>query len=392
MSEMNRLLKTIEEDVFETRRCLHQIPEPGLEEYKTSKWLQDKLSSLGVPYEVVDNTGIIALIKGKNPRKTIAFRADIDALSVSEESDFEVHSTHNGFMHACGHDGHMSMLIGLANLLTRDTVEVNDDIVMIFQPAEEGPGGAENIVKSGILKKYGVDEIYGVHIFPGIEQGKIALCPGPMMAMTGEFDIDIVAKSAHGAMPHTGIDGLVIASECLLGLQTIASRNVEPTDPVVLTIGKVVGGERRNIIAGNVRMEGTLRTFSQEVYNKMVSRMKTYLSGIASAYEIEIKLEVRDMYPPVVNDVNLFDEFWKICGDKCELIKPQMISEDFSYYQEAVPGLFYFVGSYNETKGHVYPLHSSRFNFDNKVLMDGIESYIRLLSAKGSISLSESIK
>lgn len=389
---MNRLLKIIEEDVFNTRRCLHQIPEAGLEEYKTSKWLQDKLSSLGVPYEIVNGTGIIALIKGKSPRKTIAFRADIDALSVVEESSYEAHSTHEGFMHACGHDGHMSMLIGLAILLTSEGVEIKDDIVMIFQPAEEGPGGAENIVKSGMLKKYGVDEIYGIHVFPGIEQGKIALCPGPMMAMTGEFDIDIIAKSAHGAMPHTGIDGLVIASECLLGLQTIASRNIEPTDPVVLTIGKVVGGERRNIIAGNVRMEGTLRTFSQEVYNKMVNRMRTYLSGIASAYEIEIKLVVRDMYPPVVNDVNLFDEFWKINSDKCELIKPQMISEDFSYYQEAVPGLFYFIGSFNETKGHIHPLHSSKFNFDDSVLMDGIESYIGLLSAKGSILLPDSKK
>lgn len=389
---MNRLLKIIEDDVFETRRQLHQIPEPGLEEYKTSKWLQDKLLSLGVPFEIVDNTGIVAVIKGKNPRKTIAFRADIDALSVTEESSFESHSSHDGFMHACGHDGHMSMLIGLAILLSNGTVEVNDDIVLIFQPAEEGPGGAENIVKSGILKKYGVDEIFGIHIFPGIEQGKIALCSGPMMAMTGEFDIDIVAKSAHGAMPHTGIDGLVVASECLLGLQTIASRNVDPTDPVVLTIGKVVGGERRNIIAGNVRMEGTIRTFSPKVYNKIVDRMNTYLSGIASAYEIDIKLEVRDMYPPVINDVNLFDEFWKINSDRCELIKPQMISEDFSYYQEAVPGLFYFIGSYNETKGHVFPLHSSKFNFDNNVLLDGIESYIKLLSAKGSITLSESIE
>lgn len=387
---MNRLLKTMEEDICNTRRALHQIPEPGLEEYKTSKWLQDKLSSLGVSYEIVDNTGIIAFIKGKSPSKTIAFRADIDALSVVEESNFEAHSTHKGYMHACGHDGHMSMLIGLAGFLSQDVVDVNDDIVMIFQPAEEGPGGAENIVQSGILKKYGVDEIYGIHIFPGTEQGKIALCPGPMMAMTGEFDIDIIAKSAHGAMPHTGIDGLVVASECLLGLQTIVSRNIEPTDPVVLTIGKVVGGERRNIIAGNVRLEGTLRAFSQGVYNKMVNRMKTYLDGIASAYEIEIELVVRDMYPPVVNDVNLFNEFWKINGDKCELIKPQMISEDFSYYQEAVPGLFYFIGSYNEKEGHTYPLHSSKFNFDNGVLMDGIKSYIELLKAKGSIVISES--
>lgn len=389
---MNRLLKIVEEDVLYTRRCLHQIPEPGFEEYKTSKWLQDKLSSLGVPYEIVDNTGIIAFIEGKSPRKTIAFRADMDALSVFEESSFEAHSAHNGFMHACGHDGHMSMLIGLASVLTHDTVEVIDDVILIFQPAEEGPGGAENIVKAGILKKYGVDEIYGVHIFPGIEQGKIALCPGHMMAMTGEFDIDIISKSAHGAMPHTGIDGMVIASECLLGLQTIVSRNMEPSDPVVLTIGKVVGGERRNIIAGNVRMEGTLRAFSQSVYNKMVHRMKTYLNGIASAYEVEIKLVVRDMYPPVVNDVNLFDEFWKINSDKCELIKPQMISEDFSYYQQAVPGLFYFIGSYNEKEGYIYPLHSSKFNFDNSVLMDGIETYIGLLNAKGSVLLPESNK
>lgn len=373
--------------IFEDRKALHLIPEAGFNEYKTSAYLQNELSKLGIEFEMVAGTGIVALLKGISPTKTIAFRTDMDGLSVKEESTFEQHSTHENFMHACGHDGHMSMMLGLARALSSDEVKLIDDVLLIFQPAEEGPGGAEIMVKEGVLDKYNVSEIYGIHVFPAVEQGKIGLCPGPMMAMTGEFDIDIYGKSAHGAMPHTGVDAIVIASEVVLGLQTIVSRNVSPINPAVLTVGKLEAGERRNIIAGKARLEGTIRSFNKAVYNQVKTRINDYVKGIALAYDVVIEIEFRDMYPPVINDQRLFSEFVNFHGDKCEVIEPQMISEDFSYYQEKVPGLFYFVGTYNKEKDYVYPLHSSKFNFDNQILLDGLESYINILIYKGSIQI-----
>ncbi|MDH8677582.1 M20 family metallopeptidase [Fusibacter bizertensis] len=381
------ILEQLKEKVYEDRKALHLIPEAGFCEYKTSAYIQNVLKELDVEYELVGGTGIVALFKGISPTQTLAFRTDMDGLSVKEESSFETHSTHDNFMHACGHDGHMAMMLGLARVLSSSDVKIVDNILLIFQPAEEGPGGAEVLVNEGILEKYNVSEIYGIHVFPSVAQGKIGLCPGPMMAMTGEFDIDIYARSAHGAMPHTGIDGIVIASEVILGLQSIVSRNISPINPAVLTIGKMDAGERRNIIAGKARLEGTIRAFDKVVYNQIKTRMTKYLAGIEAAYEVKIEIEYRDMYPPVVNDQRLFTEFVNFHGVQCEVIEPQMISEDFSYYQEKVPGLFYFVGTYNEEKDYVYPLHNSKFNFDNRILLDGMQSYINILTYKGSIQI-----
>lgn len=381
------ILEQLKGKIFEDRKALHLIPEAGFNEYKTSTYLQNELNKLGIEFEIIAGTGIVAFLKGLSPTQTIAFRTDMDGLSVKEESTFEAHSQHENFMHACGHDGHMSMMLGLARALSSDDIKLIDNVLLIFQPAEEGPGGAEVLVQEGILEKYNVSEIYGIHVFPAVEQGKIGLCPGPMMAMTGEFDIDIIAKSAHGAMPHTGIDGIVIASEVVLGLQSIISRNISPISPAVLTVGKMEAGERRNIIAGKARLEGTIRAFDKSVYNQIKTRISGYLKGIEIAYDVKIETEYRDMYPPVVNDQKLFSEFVNFHGVKCDVIDPQMISEDFSYYQEKVPGLFYFIGTYNEEKDYIYPLHNSKFNFDNNILLDGLESYINILTYKGSIQI-----
>jgi len=381
------VIESIKKEVFEDRKALHLIPEPGFEEIKTSKYIRDVLSTLGIDYESVGGTGIVAYIKGTSPTKTIAFRTDMDGLSVTEESSYKYHSQHKQFMHACGHDGHMAMMLGLARLLKNPNVTLLDNVVMIFQPAEEGPGGAEVIVKEGILKKYGVDEIYGIHVFPEIKQGRIGLKSGPMMAMTGEFDIEVIAKSAHGAMPHIGTDGIIIASEIVLGLQTIVSRNISPISPAVLTIGRMACGERRNIIAGRAKLEGTIRAFDKAVYNRVKDRMTQYVEGIAHCHDVTINLSFVDMYPPVINDEILFNDFFSHHADRCDIIEPQMISEDFSYYQEVIPGLFYFIGTYNEEKSYVYPLHHSKFNFDDQVLLNGMETYKNILLYRGSIEL-----
>ncbi len=381
------IIESIKMDVFQDRKALHLIPEPGFKEVKTSSYIKSVLDALGIVHESIGGTGIVAYIQGTSPTKTIAFRTDMDGLSVTEESSYKYHSQHENFMHACGHDGHMAMMLGLARLLKQPNVTLIDNVVLIFQPAEEGPGGAEVIVKAGILKKYSVDEIYGIHVFPEISQGRIGLKAGPMMAMTGEFDIEIIAKSAHGAMPHIGTDGIVIASEIVLGLQTIVSRNISPINPAVMTIGRMESGERRNIIAGRAKLEGTIRAFDKAVYNRVKDRMKQYVEGIAQAYDVTINVSFVDMYPPVINDEKLFNAFISHHEGLCDIIEPQMISEDFSYYQEKVPGLFYFIGTYNEEKSFIYPLHNSKFNFDDQILLNGMETYKNILVYRGSITL-----
>lgn len=372
--------KELTMDVLRFRRDLHKIPEAGLEEIKTSQYLQSVLKSLSIDFEVVIGTGILAYIKGSDPKRTIAFRTDIDGLSVTEESTFEVHSEHKGFMHACGHDGHMAMMLGFAKWVSENPSEIMDNILLIFQPAEEGPGGAEPIVKEGYLKKYNVDEIYGIHLYPVVPEGKFGLKSGAMMAMTGEVDIDIKALSAHGAQPHEGIDAVVISAQLITALQSIVSRNISPIKSSVLTIGRLESGERRNVISGFARLEGTMRAFDKTVYETFKKRIIEILEGFKVSYNIDYEIEIRDMYPPVINDSRLYEQFLKINGeDRCVILEPQMISEDFSFYQEAVPGLFYFVGTYNEALGYVYPLHHSKFNFNNQVLMNGIESYVNVI-------------
>lgn len=372
-------------EMIRIRQALHEIPELGNLEHKTSEFIQKKLKSMGVPFEVVLDTGIVALIKGKSSKRVVAFRADMDALPVSEETGVPYASKHNGCMHACGHDAHMAMLIGLAEALTSDHMEVVDDIVLIFQPAEEGPGGAKRIVELGIFEKYGIQEIYGIHVYPELEQGKFSSCPGAMMGMVGEFDIEIKASSAHGAMPHTGNDAMIVAAECVMGIQTIISRNIDPMEGAVLTVGKLNSGERRNIIAGSAVLEGTIRAFDPTVYETMMLRLDALIRGLEISYGVEIKLTTKDLYPSIQNDKDLFDAFKSLYAEKVVLQKPQMISEDFSFYQRKVPGLFYFLGTGNKDLGYVYPLHHSKFNLDGSVLMLGVESYLDILKSKAAI-------
>jgi amidohydrolase len=373
-----------ESRISEIRRDLHRIPEPAYKEFKTSQYIYDALVALeGAEVEKgIAETGVSAYFKGKEGKRTIAFRCDIDALSIPEMNDIDFKSEHEGFMHACGHDSHMTIALGLAMKVSQMKEKLSDNILIFFQPAEEGPGGAKPMIEEGLLKKYSVDQIYGLHVFPEIEEGKIATRKGPLMAMAGEIDIEIITKSGHGAMPHLGNDGVIVASQLINQLQTIVSRNVNPLSEAVLTFGKIYGGDRRNIIADKVILEGTVRAFDEEVYDKVKRRFHDICEGVARSFNAEIKIDYRDLYPPVMNDGKLYEEFKDILGDAVVDIDPLMISEDFSYYQKEVPGLFVLLGSRSEEKGYVYPLHNSKFNFDEKILTFAIDSFINLLEQK----------
>lgn len=354
---------------------LHNIGEIGRKEYKTSKYIRSYLDKLGVDYKVYLDTGVVGIIKGRNPKKTIAFRSDIDALS-----------TEKGVEHLCGHDGHMSILLGLIEHLNNNKDLLNDNIVFIFQPAEEAPGGAKELVKLGVLKDYNVDEIYGLHIYPEIPEGYVGVRSGYFLAQSGEVDIDILAKSAHGAMPQNGVDAVVIASNIINSLQTIVSRNIGPIDNAVVTIGKITAGTVRNIIAENARLEGTIRTFNPNIYELMKKRIKEIILGYEKVYNCKINLYIRDFYPSVNNDKRLYEEFLNILErNKIIILDPLMISEDFSYYQKEVPGLFFMLGSRNEEKGYINGLHNENFNFDEKIFLNALDIYIKLLKYKNSI-------
>jgi amidohydrolase len=276
------------------------------------------------------------------------------------------------------------MMLHMVVWISEHFDELKKNVMIIFQPAEEGPGGAEFIIKEGIFEKFNIKEIYGYHLYPEVEQGFFATKKGPLMAMTGEFDIIIHGVSGHGAMPHKGIDAAVIASELILQLQNIVSRRISPIEPAVVTVGKVSIGQRRNVIAETAVLEGTCRAFSENVFAKIEEYMRAYLSGIEVSYGIKTELDFRVMYPPVINDGELVDAFIEANGaDRVQIIEPQMIAEDFALFQKVVPGIFVFVGTKNEAKGFVNPLHSSMFDFDESALLDGIDGLLKMLKIRG---------
>lgn len=363
--------------VTSTRRTLHQIPELGFNLFKTSKTVADMMESMGYTVESVATTGWIAFKQGKIS-EAIAFRADMDALPVEESTGVEFTSHHPGKMHACGHDGHMTMLLGLARRLA--TIDTHYSVVFIFQPAEEGPGGAKIIVDSGLFKRYDIKAIFGIHLYPGLPQGVFGLCEGPMMAQNGEFDLTIHGVSAHGAQPHLGVDAIVAQAALVQGIHSIVSRNLDPLQSAVITIGTVSGGEARNIIAKSVTMSGTIRAFSQDVYQLCKQRIHSTVQGIEAAYGVAVELTIKDYYPPVVNDRSLVQIASSVLdNDKFVHIQPLMISEDFSFYQQAVPGCFVLLGTKNEALGYHHPLHSRYFNFDETVLLEGIDFFEKIL-------------
>jgi amidohydrolase len=367
----------MKQQVIEVRRALHKIPEPGLQENETTEFIIKYLTNLGLEVNLgVTGTGAIAYLKGTEGLKTIAYRADIDALSVDEQTGLEYCSTKQGYMHACGHDGHTAALLGFAHYAAKHQANIKNNLLFIFQPAEEGPGGAEAIVNAGILKKYNVDFIFGMHIYPEVEEGIAACKPGSMMAQTGEFDIAIKGMSAHGAMPHKGSDALLAAAATVMALNTVVSRNIDPLEPAVLTIGRMESGERRNIIAGEAVLEGTMRAFNEETYTLLRNRLINTVKHLPESFECTAELVIRDMYPAVTNDEKLFEIFKTAVGEEnLEVIKPMTISEDFSYYQKSVPGLFFMLGSRNTELGYINPLHSNKFNFNEDILLTGIQIF-----------------
>lgn len=364
--------------VIQMRREFHQYPEVSMEEFRTSKRVKEELDKMGIPYESVAGTGVVAKIEGKNPGKTVALRADMDALAVNEEADVEYKSKVCGLMHACGHDGHTAMLLGAAKVLNEVRYEINGTVKLLFQPGEEVAKGAKSMIADGVLE--GVDGVFGIHLWTDLECGKVSVEEGPRMAAADIFKIKVKGKGGHGSLPHQGIDAVVVSSAIVMNLQSIASREVSPLEPMVISIGAINSGTRFNVIASEAILDGTARYFNPDLKNEVPKMIERIIQNTAATYRAEASLEYIYGMPATINDrycsklaegtvVNLLGE------EGLSLMTKLTGGEDMSEYMNLVPGVLAFVGARNPQKGADYPHHHGMFNIDEDALEIGTALY-----------------
>ncbi len=375
-------IKDIEKNIIDWRRDFHQYPELGFDEHRTSKIIGEALKEMGLaPKMNVGKTGVTAdLTFGEGP--TIALRADMDALPMQEASGLDFSSKHDGVMHACGHDGHMAMLLGAAKVLTQNGNSFNGTVRFIFQPAEEGAGGARYMIEDGCLD--GVDEIYGIHVWNYQPVGEVGITDGPVLAAADMFEINIKGIGGHGAAPQGTVDAVVVASHLVQALQTIVSRNTNPLESTVVTIGTINGGHNFNIIADEVTLSGTARAYTEENRNLIKTRMAEIIDGVAKTFGAEISFDYEDGYPPTINHTDPVNKVLKaaqrVVGEKAGMPYLSMGGEDFSYYLQKIPGCFFFVGSApNDQKLFETPHHCSHFTMDERALLVGPSIYLNLV-------------
>ncbi len=380
-------VKAYEKEARKIRRALHQIPETGFKEKQTGEWIKNYLKTLGYDFGEVATTGVYVYVPSNIDKKEPcrALRTDMDALEITEpetEENRDYRSRNEGCMHACGHDGHMTMMLLTARYLKEHPDFKHGPVLLLFQPAEEGPGGALPVSESGIFEKYQVKEIYGYHLFPFVEEGVVSSTPGPMMAMTSEFYITIRGKSSHAGNPEKGVDAIVAGAAFVSAIQSVLSRNIKRDEATLINIGTFNGGERMNIVPGEAKITGTMRSYSKDVQETMRKRMREVLDGVDLAYGTKSELEITDMYPPVRNDRKLYERMWALCPEPKEPFEKVMLAEDFAIYQDYLPGLFMGIGCLSEEKGYTENLHTPGFNFDEKVLLRGLDLYLRLIASE----------
>ncbi|KGA99182.1 peptidase M20 [Alkalihalobacillus alcalophilus ATCC 27647 = CGMCC 1.3604] len=367
-------LEQHEEEMIEIRRELHQYPELSFEEVETPKKIATYLKDLGVEVKTgVGGRGVVGYIRGAKPGKTVALRADFDALPIQEETGLSFASKTPGVMHACGHDGHTASLLLVAKALMKYKDELEGTIVLIHQFAEElAPGGAIQMIEDGCLE--GVDVIYGTHLWSPFEVGEIGYTPGPAMAAADRFEIDIQGKGGHGAAPHETVDAIMVASSVVQSLQQIVSRNVDPLKAAVVTVASFHAGGPFNVISDTAKLVGTVRTFDLDLQDYIIERMEQVTKGICEAMGASYTYLYKKGYPALVNDPYETSEFARIQTasfpeQRFFQMEPVMGGEDFSYYLQHVPGTFFFTGAGNKEKGINYPHHHPKFDIDEAALL-----------------------
>lgn len=368
----------IHAQVIGWRRQIHAHPELGFAEHKTSELVERELQRAGISTQRMATTGVVGLLEGKRPGKTILLRADMDALPLQERSGEPFSSTVPDMMHACGHDAHTAMLLGAAVSLAPQRDEIRGAVKFVFQPAEEGPGGAQPMIEAGVLKSPQVDAAITIHVLPLLATGVIGWRTGPMMASADEFSVQILGRGGHAASPHLGVDTIPIAAEVVTALQRIASREVDPLESVVLAIGTIKGGLRSNIIADRTDITGTIRCFNEELRATMPQRIERIVKGICDAHGARYKLEFEFGYPSVNNDTRLAKlvaEIARATPDVPEVVElpaPRMGAEDFAYFAQAVPGCMLRLGVGFPGDKDPAMLHSPEFRLDESSLRTGV--------------------
>ncbi|UVC08046.1 amidohydrolase [Rhizobium sp. TH2] len=373
------------DEITSWRRELHQMPELGFDVVKTAGFVQAKLSEFGVDEIVtgLGRTGVVGLIKGnRGAGATVGLRADMDALPIAEKTGKQWASQTAGNMHACGHDGHTAMLLGAAKYLA-ETRNFAGTIAVIFQPAEEGGGGGREMVEDGMMERFAISEVYGMHNLPGLELGKFATRAGPIMASTDEFHVTVKGRGGHAAMPHQGVDPVVIAAQIITALQTIASRNVDPLQSSVISVTILKGGDASNVIPNEASFAGTIRTLNAEMRELSKKRLKEIAEGMASALGGEASVSINTGYPVTRNHGEQTGVALSAASDVAGLvnvdpdINPTMGGEDFSYMLNARPGNFIFIGN-----GDTASLHNASYDFNDEVIPHGVSYWVRLAESR----------
>lgn len=355
------------------RREFHQHPELGFEEYETSGKIKQYLSEWGIEYTTVAKTGIKAVIRGKG-NKTVALRADMDALPIQDKKECEYKSQVTGKMHACGHDAHVAILLGVAKILKSIEKELDGNVVLLFEPAEETVGGASFMIEEGVLENPHVDAVIGLHVDDSLKCGTIGVKSGVMNAASNTFVIKIKGKGSHGAYPHMGIDPITISCNVINTLQTLVSRETSPTEPIALTVGSIHGGTVDNVIPDEVEIKGTIRTLSSNHRRVMETRLREVVEGVTTAMRGKAEIEIVEGYPCLINDDSMTKFLCKTASEiigEDKIIKlehPGLGVESFAYFSMERPSVYYTLGCRNEEKGIIYPLHNSLFDIDEDCL------------------------
>ncbi|MEA5593230.1 M20 family metallopeptidase [Rivularia sp. UHCC 0363] len=387
LSRVRQDILSLHPQIIEWRRLIHQKPELGFKEEITSEFISQKLSEWGIEHQTgIAKTGIVATIKGSksaSDRRVLAIRADMDALPIQELNQVSYCSQHDGVMHACGHDGHTAIALGTAKYLQEHRDRFAGTVKFIFQPAEEGPGGAKPMIEAGVLKNPDVDAIIGLHLWNNLPLGTVGVRAGALMAAVESFHCTILGKGGHGAIPHQTVDSVVVAAQVVNALQTIVARNVNPIDSAVVTVGELHAGTKGNVIADTARMSGTVRYFNLELKGFIQQRVEQVIAGICQSQGASYDLEYWGLYPPTINDAEMAELVQSVAAEVVETplgIVPEcqtMGGEDMSYFLQEVPGCYFFLGSANPQKDLAYPHHHPRFDFDETALAMGVEIFVR---------------
>ncbi|WP_230971566.1 M20 aminoacylase family protein [Nitrogeniibacter aestuarii] len=370
-------------DLTAVRRDIHQHPELAFEEHRTAELVAKRLEAAGIEtHRGIGRTGVVGVIRNGNSKRSIGLRADMDALPMQERNEFAHHSRHEGRMHACGHDGHTTMLLGAAEYLARHR-DFDGTVVFIFQPAEEGDGGGREMIEDGIFDRFPMQQVFGMHNWPGLPAGTFAVHAGPVMASADRFDVDISGHGAHAAMPHLGVDPVPAAAAMIQALQTVVSRVVDPLDAAVVSVTKMQAGEAYNVIPDRARLTGTVRAFSPDVQARVETTMQRICQGIGAAHGVNVNFQFRRGYPATINTAAeaaiCADVARSVVGDAAVLTdqKSSMGAEDFAYFLQERPGAYVWIGNGPGEGGCM--LHNPRYDFNDAVIPTGVTYWVRLV-------------